>query len=100
MKKQKQMNTIIAIVVAWLISTVICYVVGCYWVPAFLEYPLNHSIPLTYLIYPLCKNNFNYEIAYPSIFSLIGRIIMAFTILIILNSIHPLAEQIRMKQIH
>ncbi|MBO6271577.1 hypothetical protein J6O48_02215 [bacterium] len=100
MKKQKQMNTIIAIVVAWLISIVICNVIGCCWVPVFLEYPLNYSISITYLIYPLCKNNFNYEIAYPSIFPLIGRIIMAFTILIILNSIHPLAEQIRMKQIH
>ena len=57
----KQMNTFLAIIVAWIIAIVICFVIGIYWFPPLINYPLNHSVPLAYLLHPLCKNNFNYR---------------------------------------
>ena len=95
----KQMNTFFAIIIAWLISIVICSIIGVYWFPPFINYPLNHSIPFAYLLYPLCKNNFNYKIAYPSMSFFAKRVLVAFIILMIFNSIHPFAEQIRMNNI-
>lgn len=96
----KQMNMILTIIVAWLISMIVCFVIGVYWFPSIINYPLNYSIPLTYLLYPLCKNGFNYKIAYKSISFLVNRIIISIMILIILNSLHSLAEQIRMNEIN
>ncbi len=81
----KQMNTILAIIVAWLISMVICFIIGIYWFPPIINYPLSHSITLAYLLYPLCKNNFDYKVAYPSILFLIKRIISSFIILAFFN---------------
>ena len=96
----KQMNTILAIIVAWLISMIICFVIGVYWFPPIINYPLNHSIPLAYLLYPLCKNSFNYKVAYKTTSFLVNRIIISIMILMILNLLHPLAEQIRMNEIN
>lgn len=100
MSNNKPMNTILAIMISWLLAIVICFIVGVYWFPPITNYPLNHSIPLAYLLYPLCKNNFNYKVAYTSTSFLVNKIIISIMILMILNSLNPLAEQIRMNEIN